>query len=207
MQEGFGPKNFKSNFGLKTLEKWATLLTDPKDKRGWHKFLAAKGWRAPGSPRPQTPRLYQALLSAYDQIENRGSGGSAFRPLYADFLVEAGVALGQPKFNAAAEQFRESARRWGELSAALLPDSVPLLKEARQLADEKRALFEKKGLAARDETQAINARLAEIKSQVEEAFPMSEAEVQDLLAGLRERVLAIHAIEEKAVGALQALVK
>jgi uncharacterized protein YpuA (DUF1002 family) len=93
------------------------------------------------------------------------------------------------------------------LSAALLPDSVPPFEETKQLATKKRTLFEKKGAAARDETQAINARLAEIKSQVEKAFPMSEAEVQDLLADLRQRVLAIHAVEEKAVEALQALVR
>jgi hypothetical protein len=195
MREGFGPPNFKSNFGLMALKKWADLLTEPKDKRGWPKFF------------PRGPRLYNALLSAYDQIENRGNGGSAFRELYADFLVEAGEILKQPKLNAVADQFRDSARLWSALSAALLPDSVPPFKETKQLATKKRTLFEKKGAAARDETQAINARLAEIKSQVEKAFPMSEAEVQDLLADLRQRVLAIHAVEEKAVEALQALVR
>jgi len=195
MREGFGPANFKSNFGLKALEKWADLLTEPKDKRGWSRLF------------PRGPRLFQALTTAYDQIENRGSGGSAFRELYADFLVEAGEILKQPKLNAVADQFRDSARLWSALSAALLPDSVPPFKETKQLATKKRTLFEKKGAAARDETQAINARLAEIKSQVEKAFPMSEAEVQDLLADLRQRVLAIHAVEEKAVEALQALVR
>lgn len=193
MREGFGPANFKSNFGLKALEKWASLLTDFKDKRGWPKFF------------PRGPRLYNALTSAYNQIENRGSGGSAFRELYADFLVEAGQVLKQPKLNEVAEQFRESGRRWSALSAALLPDSIPLFKETKQLTGKKRALFEKKGAAARDEMQAIPTRLAEIKSQAEAAFPMNEAEVQDLLADLRQHVLAVHAAEANAVTTLEAL--
>ena len=41
MREGFGPPNFRSNFGLQALEKWANLLTDSKDKRGWPRFFPA----------------------------------------------------------------------------------------------------------------------------------------------------------------------
>ncbi|MBI3287340.1 MAG: DUF4872 domain-containing protein [Chloroflexi bacterium] len=194
MQEGFSSANFRSNFGLKALEKWADLLTHPKDKRGWPKFF------------PSGPRLFEALLSAYDQIENRGSGGSAFRPMYADFLVEANHILGKRELNEVAEQFRESARLWSDLGKALLPDSVPLFKETRQLATRKRTLFEGNGAAAQAEMPAINRRLAEIKSQVEKAFPLKEDEVRDLLADLRARVLVIHAAEEKAVVVLQSLV-
>ena len=194
MQKGFGPANFRSNFGLKALEKWAGLLINPKDPRGWPKFF------------PRGPKLYQALVSVFDQVENRGSGGSAFRELYADFLVEAEEILSKPKFDGVAKQFRESARLWGALSAALLPDEVPLFKETKQLTVKKRLLFEKEGAAARDEAKTLSARLEGIRVQVEKTFPMSEAEVQDLLTDVRQHVLAIHAVEKQAVKTLESLI-
>jgi len=194
MQEGFGPPNFKSNFGLSALQKWADLLTNAKDKRGWPKFF------------PAGPRLFDALASAFDQIENRGGGGSAFRPYYADFLVEAGAILENPEFNLVADQFRDSGQLWHELGEALLPSSVSVFKETKKLSTKKRTLFEKKGMGASGEIGTINTRLAEIRSQVAEDFPLGASEVQTLLADLRNRVLAIHAAEEQAVGALQALV-
>lgn len=195
MRNGFGPPNFKGNFGLSGLEKWAGLLTHPKDSRGWPKFF------------PPGPRLYDALLSAFDQIENRGTGGSAFRPMYADFLDEAAGILRRPGLKRVADRFRESGRLWHGLSTALLPNSAPLLKETRQLAAKQRSLFERKGLAAGGEISAIQERLAEIRAEISEAFPLSAAEVQGLLLALRERVLAIHACESEAIAALQAAVR
>jgi len=195
MQNGFGPKNFRSNFGLSALEKWANLLADPKDARGWPKFF------------PPGPRLYQALTATFDQIENRGGGGSALRGLYADFLDEAASILRKAALNNVAGQFRESERLWGRLSAALLPDSVPLLKEAKRLMVKRRTLFEKKGLAARDEIRAADARLAEIRARMDYEFPLSAGEAADLLANLRERVLSIHAAEAEAIRALKKLAR
>ncbi len=194
MLNGYGPANFRSNFGLSALQKWADLLTDEKDRRGWPRYF------------PAGPHLYRALLAVFEQIENRGGGGSAFRPMYADFLIEAGAVLGKP-LDEAADRFRDSARLWGMLSDAVLPNLVPNFKEAKQLATKRRTLFEKKGAAALHEIRAIDMRLSEIARQAGESFPLSDAEVRDLLTGLRERVLAIHAAEEKAVAALRAAVR
>ena len=193
MQNGFGPKNFRSNFGLSALEKWAGLLADSKDPRGWPKFF------------PPGPRLYQALTSAFDQIENRGDGGSALRLLYADFLDEAAGVLRKSALNNVAGQFRESERLWGRLSAALLPDSVAVFKEAKRLMAKRRTLFERKGLAAQSEIRSIDARLAEIRARMDYEFPLSTGEATDLFSGLRERVLSIHAVETEAIRALKKL--
>jgi hypothetical protein len=193
MLNGYGPANFRSNFGLRALQKWADLLTDEKDRRGWPRYF------------PTGVHLYRALLAVFEQIENRGGGGSAFRPMYADFLMEAGVIL-HKSLDDAADRFRESARLWARLSEAVLPSSVPIFKEAKQLAVKRRTLFEKNGAAALDEIRAIDMRLSEIASRAGESFPLSDAEVRDLLIGLREHVLAIHGEEEKAVAALRTAV-
>ncbi|MGH2523579.1 MAG: DUF4872 domain-containing protein [Anaerolineales bacterium] len=191
MLNGFGPKNYRNNFGLAGLEKWAGLLTDAKDKRGWPKFF------------PRGPRLFTALTTAFEHIENRG-GGSAHRSLYADFLSEAATLLKKPKLSDVAEQFRASGKRWRKVSEALLPNAVPLFKEYRQLSTQRRTSFEKKGMAAREEWQAIHARLDAIKAEAAKDFPLGESEAPDLLGEVRERVLAVHAAERQAVLALKA---
>ena len=195
MQHGFGPANFKSNFGLRALLKWADLLIDNQDRRGWLKLF------------PRGPRLFDASSSAYDQIENRGGGGSAFRSMYAGFLVEADRVFKKRGFSDVAEQFRESGRLWSELSEAFLPDSVPLFKEAKRLMTRKRALFEKQGMASIDETQTINTQLDAIRLVVGKEFPLSKGEVMDLLTALCDRILAIHDVEAQAVRELQALIR
>jgi hypothetical protein len=191
MRDGFGPANFASNFGLRAFEKWAALLTSAKDKRGWPTFF------------PAGRRLFAALASAADQIENRGSGGSAFRELYADFLDEAAGILNLPALANTAERFRASARLWSQLAEALLPDSLPLFRETRQLQGRKRTLFEQQGAASNDERTLIDQRLAEIAAYLAELFPLGAADVAALRAELRERVLAIHALEAAAIAELE----
>ncbi len=187
MREGYGPPNFQSNFGLRALEKWAGLLVDPKDKRGWPKLF------------PPGPRLYQALVSVYSQIENRGSGGPAFRLFYADFLDEAAERLGKPGLKGAAEAFRHSASLWHELSDACLPSDVSSFSEAKRLFNRRRTLYEEKGMAASDEYSLIDTRLGEISASVSTVFPLDETGVVEVLSGMCRRVQAIRQVEEKAV--------
>ena len=189
MREGFGPPNFRSNFGLQALEKWANLLTDSKDKRGWPRFF------------PAGLRLFNALLSAYEQIEQRGEG-RALRPLYADFLEQAARSLQRPKLVEAAEKFRASAERWRELGAALLPDEVSALKEVRDLTDRRQGLYYSEGRAAQEQMQSISARLEELRNQIGQAFPLGESGTEDLLEEVRRRVMVVYQTEQEAVSAL-----
>lgn len=189
MREGFGPQNFRSNFGLRALEKWAGLLIDPKDERGWSRFFTAG------------QRLFDVLISAYEQIEQRGDRG-ALRPLYADFLEEAATWLEQPSLVMAAEIFRDSAKRWNELAATLLPDEVPSLKEARNLTDRRQALFYSDGRSEQDQIQLISTQLEEIRRQTGQEFPLGKSGIADLLEELRRRVIAVYQVEQEAVSAL-----
>jgi hypothetical protein len=80
---------------------------------------------------------------------------------------------------------------------------VPLLRETRQLMLQSHRLFLEKGIEGLEERRKINGRLAAIKAQVAIGFPLNDAEVQDLQENISAKILAIHAIEQKAIAALQ----
>jgi hypothetical protein len=87
--------SFDVNFGFSGMAKLASQLRDQKTKTGWAKRF--------GDTEHGTKRLYECL-----ELEYTAPG--ATRPLYADFLDEAG----QPK---PAKLLRESGAKWSELAA------------------------------------------------------------------------------------------
>jgi hypothetical protein len=116
--------SFDGNFGVGGIRRWARLLTDPRDPKGWPKLFAD----------PES--THSALASVVDGLRRGDPAGTAARWLYAAFLEEAGLG-------AAAGAYRELGRRWAALAevagqpgatgtdlAALLPD----LAEAEQTA-------------------------------------------------------------------------
>jgi uncharacterized protein DUF4872/butirosin biosynthesis protein H-like len=109
---------FDGNFGIGGMRKWATLLTDPKDPKGWPKLC------------PDETSLRRAL-----DLVARGLVNGASRPLYAEFLTEAATLLEDDTLADAAEAYVDLGARWAELAdlaarpgtapaalAALLPD-------------------------------------------------------------------------------------
>jgi hypothetical protein len=184
-------KGPKSNFGLAALRKWAALVADPGDKKGWpHVF-------------PPGPHLYDALVMTYEAIEGMGSGGAAARPLYADFLDEAADVLGKPDLGVASAKFRASGARWIALAQALLPEEVAPLRETRELLRRRHDLFITQGMASLDERRAISERLATIKTDMATEFPLSAGEVTTFYEELRARILAVYEVEAAAVQAVQ----
>lgn len=180
-------KGHAGNFGLAAYRRWAGVLVGDQDKQRWSKVF------------PPGRALFSALTSAFERIELFGTGGAASRPLYADFLEEAGLILGQPDLSAAAAQFRALGLLWTDLGRALLPDEQPLFKEARLLLLQKRDLFWEHGQAAVAEIAQINARLRAIRSAMETDFPLSPAEATALKHGLHEHVLRLHDAEKVAL--------
>jgi hypothetical protein len=87
--------SFDVNFGFSGMAKLAAQLRDSKTKTGWAKRF--------GETEHGTKRLYECLELAY-------TAPGATRPLYADFLDEAG--LPEP-----AKVFRESGAKWSGLAA------------------------------------------------------------------------------------------
>jgi len=195
------PKGGRDNFGFAAYEKWAKMLTNTRNKQSWERNLA------PGS------RMYAALAGfgfqpgAFGWARTFPSNQVDDRNLYADFLDEAALILGRPKLREAGEQFRVSSRSWRELSEALLPDEVPLLKEAKELSISRRDLFLDGGGNALAEIKRINTRLLEIHSIASDEFPMSDEEVAAMREVLAAHVMEISAIEREAIDLLQTAMK
>ena len=70
-----------TSFALPAIRKWARLMTDVKNKKGWPTvFSGGRG-------------LYGTLRTVYEGIEHIGTGGGGLRGMYADFLDEAASFL------------------------------------------------------------------------------------------------------------------
>lgn len=185
------PKGARHNFGLAAYERWAEMLTSPKKKGSWAKEF------------PAGPKLYAGLTCAFWDINIFGKDGQAERNVYADFLDEAALILGKPALGDVARQFRASAAVWDDLSVSLLPDWSPVLAEARELMLRQHRLFLDEGGASLAERQAMADRLKEIRGQMDEDFPLTDAEVTRLQEAIAAHVLRIHSIEAAAVADLR----
>lgn len=191
MLEGLGI----ANFGLAAFKKWAEMLTNTRNKKGWSQCFT------------EGPALQRAMSSVYSQIELRGNGGSAFRGMYADFLDQAAGVLKKPGLKKVADQFRESEASWGKIAQAALPDSIPVLKETRK-AFERRATLLKKPRTAKidEELDSIRTRLMELRESSTKELDLSPKDKLDLFSSIRARVLETEAIERAAFTNLDKLV-
>ncbi|MDZ4763708.1 MAG: BtrH N-terminal domain-containing protein [Chloroflexota bacterium] len=185
------PKGTKDNFGLAALQKWANMLVDEKDKRGWAALF------------PRGRALLGALSAPFTFIETWGTEGAASRGQYADFLGQAALILNKPALRTAAEHFRETIPAWHDLAVGLLPEAVEPLRALREGMLHSRALFVERGAEALPERRAIREELAAQRMQMNNEFPMSDADIAALRADVRERVLRVHAVEQVAVMALK----
>ena len=191
MLEGLGI----ANFGLQAFKKWAEMLTNTKNKKGWSNCFT------------DGPALHEALSSVYAQIELRGFGGSAFRGMYADFLDQSAGVLKKPGFRRVAEQFREAEASWHNVAVAALPDSVPILKETRVVLERRAALLQKPRTAKiDDELNSIRTRLEELRESSAKDLALSANDKLELFSGIRTRVLETEAIERGAFTDLTKLI-
>jgi hypothetical protein len=175
-----------ANIGLKGMKKWASLVTS-----SWPKTF-------------QGPRLLECLIGVFTNIQIGGTGGSAFRTLYARFLAEASRALNNEDLAAVAGKFIQAARCWDNISEAALPDSNPLLKRTRELLLEKNLHFEDQGPEALGAMDRIAHRLSEVKVAAYDT--LSEPEIKDILQNIKASILECCSVEAGAIGELSAAV-
>lgn len=191
MLEGLGI----ANFGLTALNKWAQMLTNTKNKKGWPNCF------------PGGPPLHGAMSTVFEQIELRGYGGSAFRGMYADFLDQAAGVLKKSALKKVAEQFRESEASWRAISDAALPDSIPLLKATREALTRRSVLIRKPRTTAIDkELESLRDRLKQLRERSAKELSLSKADTLDLFGAISERVLETEKIERAAFTELSSIV-
>ena len=172
-----------SNLGLKGMEKWSKLVMKwPKQFTGLN--------------------LLGALMNGFIYIETGGTGGSAFRPMYAKFLEEASQVTNQPALNEVAKLMRQSAVVWSQIASGLLPDSWPSLKRMRELMVEKNRLFEEGGLDALAAMKRINEDLDNLMGQAVKDLGETPPE---FLSQVQQSIVECLNIERKAFQALSSL--
>jgi hypothetical protein len=181
------------SFSLPAFRKWARLLTDPGNAKGWPRVFADR------------VGLFGACLSVYENIEPVGWDGGTLRELYAEFLDEAAGLLDAPPLGKAAGAYRQAAARWHEVAEVAAPAGREPFAEARRLTGQLQDLVER-GDAARPAAAATAADLWALRDRWRREFPDDDADVQALLAALASAVTAACEAEEAALGELAAAV-
>jgi hypothetical protein len=190
------PKAARKNFSLESLSGWAEKLGTPDAKESWTRVFT------PG------PRLWRGLTSIYDCIEySLGTGGGLSRPVFADYLAEAGAATKQKALTELAARYRALGDQWTALADAALPPAVPMFAEVRGLYERRAELSTSAEPASVAEKREVNQRLTALASKAAERFPLSSSDSVALLASLGERVAALHAGEMSAREAIGRLVR
>lgn len=177
------------SFSLPVYKKWAKMMLDTKNAKGWPTvFAGGKG-------------LYPALCSVYENIELFSTGGGGMRGLYADFLTEAAGILNNVRLSEAAEKYRDLAVGWSSFANDVLAVN-PAMREARDLLRRKYTLLKEKGGIAYIETAPINERLELFRKTYKERSPLEPQEQAALFAYISESLLKLYNGE---VGALESL--
>lgn len=166
--------------GLPGLARWADLLVDTEDARGWPRLFA------PGNG----PNLYDALLSVFEAIELT-TGGGALRSLLAHYLDRAGA-------DELAERYRSLADGWSALAHAAMPAEVPQLARARRLLSERDRRLREAGAQALPEIRRIDRDLTTLRQRAEAAPILTQPETEELRGELSGRVLDLFRAERAA---------
>jgi hypothetical protein len=172
-----------TNLGLKGMAKWSKLVAKwPEQFTGLN--------------------LLGALMNGFIYIETGGTGGSAFRPMYARFLEEASEVTGQPALNKVAKLMRQSAAAWSQIASGLMPDSWPSLKRMRELIVEKNRLFEESGQDALAAMKQINQNLDSLMKQAVKDLAETPPE---FLSQVQKSIVKCLDIEREAFQALNSI--
>lgn len=159
--DGRQPVGSGKNFGIPGYRTWIERLTRPGARESWGKLF--------GSGR----NLFAGLVSAYRSglLHWKDESLTADRHLFAAFLEEAATILGADDLLAAAARCRVAGDRWRELGAALLPDDVAILGEARALLIRRHAAFLSDGVRAHETLAECDRRLVALREQSERELP------------------------------------
>ena len=170
------------NIGLAGMQKWAEMVVKwPEQFKGLN--------------------LLGALMNGFMYIEIAGTGGSAFRTMYARFLEEVSSIVNKPSLKEVVEMMRQSAVIWSQIAAGLLPDSWPNLKRMRQLIVEKNRLFEEQEPGALDAMIQIDREFDVLMAKAVEDLSRPPA----FLSDVQRSILRCHEVESQAFQELSSI--
>jgi hypothetical protein len=173
------------NIGLAGMKKWASLVPQ------WTKQFTGLN-------------LIGCLFNIFLYIEISGTGGSAFRKMYAKFLKEASSILNKPTLKETAEMFSESANLWSEIAKASLPNSWPILERIRSLAADKNMLFEEQKPHTLNEMHRITTELDSLMQRAAQELHLNK--LASHLLEIKRSILLCYEKEEKAFNKLNRVI-
>jgi hypothetical protein len=176
------------NFTLEAFRDWAERMHGSASKESWERMF------------PPGHHLLGALRFAHDCIEHYGTGGGLCRPLFGEFLDQAGRAVDDARLRKASERYAELGRGWTALAEALLPNEVPLFRETKELLARRAELIASGGDP--EEIRRVWGRLDELAASAKDGFPLGPAEAAEMRRELRGRIQALYEGEMAALAAL-----
>jgi hypothetical protein len=182
-------------FAPPVYRKWARLMTDSKNKKGWPVVFKDK------------TGLYSTLRSMHEGIKLFGTKGGGLRLLYADFLNEAAAVLPNPTLGEAAAQYTALGQQWNHFADSVLPDSIAPLAETRELLAQKYAIFLEHGSERQDEVAKLSQQLADMEEELNPSFPINNDEMQALFQSMQENLSTLYEMEVAALETLRGCLK
>jgi hypothetical protein len=182
------------SFSLPAIRKWARLIMDAKNKKGWLRvFEDRKG-------------LFSTLRSIFENAHPIGPGGGSLRDMVADFLDEASPVVKMSELKDVADQYRAIAAQWVKLVESALPSSIGPFERTKRLLIKKHELLMTVGQDGLDAMQKVTDELSSIQSELNRHFPMRDSEVEGLFAELQAQLFDIYQAEKDANAALKAAI-
>ena len=172
------------NIGLAGIQKWADVVIKWPDQF-------------------EGINLFGALMNGFMYIEISGTGGSAFRSMYAQFLEEASLIVNQPALKEVSEMMHQSATIWSDIASGLLPDSWTTLRRIKELIVEKNTLFEEQEPGALEAMQKINEELDDLMGKAVEDLQKPPT----FLTDVQQSILKCHEIETETFNTLNSIIK
>ena len=149
---------------------------------------------------PSSPTIMSGLVNAFVYIEVGGTGGGAFRPMYARFLTEAHDLTGESRLLEASQLYERSAQALSALGVTLLPARFPAMARIRTL------MLEKDEILKHGKGPDKDARLTDIEGEMKEAIEQAIADgipkYESNLAAVVSAIKAVHQAEVEANAAL-----
>ena len=176
------------SFSLPVYQKWAKLMTHPKNNKSWRKVFSLRAG------------LYATLRTIFEAITLDDTEGAGLREMYANFLTEADALLDQDLSKAIAA-YRACATAWRDFAESVLSDDLPVFTETKALMRTRYKAFASQDCAALAQTMTALHNLEAANNL--DGFPLDDAATDTLFLRMQEQLLSIYQAEQFALQQLK----